>query len=184
MSENAVPKSNKKFPWWGWVIVGVVAIGAIGALGGGGPDEASDTASVAEEPATEPQESEPLVEGQITPALECLAVAESLRLAIEDGVDDLDSGNSVTRAAAVKAPNFESENIWFVAAEIAGNGIEPGQVIGVWATNRGADDSQSGLIFSVDGGAKNFSSWGSTEGTDIEIAGNAAGIAEARACLQ
>jgi len=182
LSENAVPKSNKKFPWWGWVIIGVLAIGAIGALGGGGSDEASDTASVGEELATEPQESEPLIEEQVAPALECLAVADSLRLAIEDGVDDVASSNSLTRAVAVKAPTLE--NVWFVAAEIAGDGIEPGEVLGVWATNRGADDSEPGILLSVDGGAKAFSIFVSTEETNIDVSPTTTGVAEARACLQ
>jgi hypothetical protein len=172
--------AKKKLPWWVWLVGGVLVLGGIGSVVGGDDTGSSTTAEqvpgetlVTEEPAAvdEPAET----------TLDCLPVADSLIAAIQDGVDDVEASNTISRAAAVKAP--ERENVWFIAAEILGDGIEPGQAIGVWGTNRGADDSESGLLFSVDGFAKEFSSWGSTEGTDFEISGAEAGIKEAKACL-
>lgn len=111
---------------------------------------------------------------------ECLPVSESLLAAINQGVLGVDPSNSLTRAYAVVAP--ERENVWFVAAAIAGPGIKEGEAIGVWATNRGADDSSPGVIFSVDGFAKNFSDWGDG-GSNIGLSSAEKGVQDAINCF-
>ena len=147
--------------------------------GAGTSDESSTEAQpetrVSETPTNSPgASSKSTAEG-------CLEVADSLLAAIGAGVTGLDNSNSVIRAAAVKSPDFAE--VWFVAAEIAGPGIEKGEVVGVWATNRGADNSRPGLIMSVDPYAKAFSDWGDAASTDAKISAGDRSVDLAKACL-
>jgi hypothetical protein len=66
-----------------------------------------------------------------------------------------------------------------VAADIHGIGMEGNGEIGVWATN---SLDGSGLIFAVDGLAKEFSDWGHGDTTDANIMQSSDGVAEAKEC--
>jgi hypothetical protein len=64
-------------------------------------------------------------------------------------------GTNLSAARMVKDP--ERQNVWLIAAEINGPGIESAGDVGVWATNNPDDP---GTIFAVDSFAGEFSSWG------------------------
>jgi hypothetical protein len=98
---------------------------------------------------------------------------------IQTGIKDIDQNNDVTSNIwAVHSNDFE--NIWFVAAEIQGSGIQPKEAIGVWAIS--GDPASPGIILSVDGFAKNFSIYPDGSTTDAQTAMSDDGAQEALAC--
>jgi hypothetical protein len=122
-----------------------------------------------------------------TPAEEPAAAAECVTptQAHIDGIAEglVGAGNALTRAAAIRAT--EREDVWFIAAEIAGPGIEPGQAIGLWATNSDiSGDRITGMTISVDGFAKEFSQWPDGGASAFALSQFEDGAQEALDCLR
>jgi len=67
-------------------------------------------------------------------------------------MQERDGTGTLVKAAAVKSPDFK--NVYFVAVEFALPGVENPQ--GVFATN---DLGEGGIIYAVDGIAKEFTTW-------------------------
>jgi len=108
----------------------------------------------------------------------CVTVPSALVAAIEEGLT-VSGGGTLRNARAVKSNDFEK--VYMVAADIQGAGMEGNEQVGVWATNSLKGD---GLIFSVDGQAKEFSDWGDGATTDANITQAADGVDEARECAR
>ena len=142
------------------------------------PSESSDKTQ-AEEASS--QETEPVAEDVRSGSDGCIAISARLFESLNTGIQDVQASNSVLKAMAFRAPGRAS--VWFIAAEVQGPGIGAGDAVGVWATNSGVEDNDFGSLFSIDGIANAFSSWGSTEGTSIEISRFEDGVQESRECL-
>ena len=90
--------------------------------------------------------------------------------AIEQGLT-VTGGGSLSNGQVVRSDDFE--NVYFVAAQIEGEGMEDS--VGVWATN---DPGGDGTIFSAEGFAREFSDWGDGPG----FSPSDDGLDEARDC--
>jgi len=88
------------------------------------------------------------------PSVRCEPVAREVVSGITEGLT-VQGGGSLQNAQAVKSNDFE--DVWFVAADLEGAGLDRTDDIGVWATN-----SITGVasIFAADSVAKEFSEWG------------------------
>ena len=104
----------------------------------------------------------------------CEAVSPALVAGISSG---LKGATGLRFASAVKSKDFA--NVYMVAADLEGPGLEGAADRAVWATN---DLAGNGLIFSVDEVAKEFSSWGPGDRTDAKIGGTSDGVAQAKRC--
>jgi hypothetical protein len=90
-------------------------------------------------------------------------------------------GGSLRNAQAVKSKDFDQ--VYFVAADIQGPGLEGSADIAVWAANR--LDGTSGLILlTVNNVAKEFSDWPDGARSDAKVAMTDDGAEEARICTQ
>lgn len=118
---------------------------------------------------------------QTTPtiALECIKVSQRTLEALKTGI--IETADLSGKIVAVKAPDFK--NVYFVAAQIAGEGI-PERAIGVWSTNGDvASETMATGFMSVNNYAKNFSDWGDSSKGSGAIYDDEKGVAEAAACL-
>jgi hypothetical protein len=86
----------------------------------------------------------------------CEAAPSALAAAISSG---LLGGTHLSGARMVRHP--DRQDVWLIAAEIDGPGIDGPGEIGVWATT---DPSGSGSIFSISAFADEFSDWGHMPG--------------------
>jgi hypothetical protein len=111
----------------------------------------------------------------------CLPVAESVRADIEAGINN-SPGTTITHTAAYVAG--DRAEVWFIAGELAGTGIDPGSAIGLWAMNANPDGTGSGLTIAVDGFADQFTDWPYGPDTSFEITSFEPGAQEALACLK
>jgi len=93
--------------------------------------------------------------GCIGPA-NCEAAPGALTAAISTG---LLGGTHLSGARIVRHP--DRSDVWLVAAEIDGPGVNGPGEFGVWATT---DPSGSGSIFSISAFADEFSDWGDMPG--------------------
>jgi hypothetical protein len=84
--------------------------------------------------------------------VDCQAAPNAIVEAIETG---LLGGTRLSRTAMVRDP--ERSNVWLVAGEIDGPGVEEQGDVGVWATNNPQDP---GTVYAVDPYADQFSDWG------------------------
>ena len=109
----------------------------------GGTDSGSDTSS-------SPPADTSGGASSSSPDNDCLKVSRAMVNGLNEG---LQHGVKITRAAAVKAQGFH--NVYFIAGKLKGPGVDD---TGVWATNHGLKPGD-GLIFSVDGMAREFSVW-------------------------
>ena len=107
----------------------------------------------------------------------CEAVSDDLLAAIGSGLD----GGGLTLREGQAVRSEEREEVWFVAADIEGPGLEGTSDIAVWATN--SLEVGGGLILSVDALAQEFSVWPDADTTDAEIADTEDGVDEARQCV-
>jgi len=112
--------------------------------------------------ATAPGTVAPTVEQVVTPTPEpepvssCINVAQSTVDALNTSINAIQAGNSITAAYAIKAG--ERENVYFIAADVTGDGMKPGDAPGLWATNDDVTvDPHSGMMFSVNSYANMFS---------------------------
>ena len=96
--------------------------------------------------------------------------------AIAEGLT-VTGGGTLRNGYAVKSDDFAK--VYMVAADIQGTGMEGDNEIGVWATN---SLDGAGLIFAVDGLAKEFSDWGRGDTSDAHITLSSDGVSEAKEC--
>jgi hypothetical protein len=101
---------------------------------------------------------------------------ERIRLAIQDDTP----GNNITNLYAVKSSDFEK--VFMVGGNITGDGIKPGEAIGVWAFG-GDLDNPSG-IFSVNHMAQEFSVYGLGSTTTYLITMSSDGAEEVKECVR
>jgi hypothetical protein len=106
----------------------------------------------------------------------CEKVSSALLNAIAEGLT-VTGGGTLRNGYAVKSKDFAK--VYMVAADIQGVGMEGDSDIGVWATN---SLDGAGLIFAVDGRAKEFSDWGHGDTTDANITQSSDGVSEAKEC--
>jgi endonuclease YncB( thermonuclease family) len=114
-----------------------------------------------------------------TTALRCEDVPQALVDGIASGIKP-ETGATLRGAQAVRSEDFDK--VWFIAADLEGPGLDGPDQIGLWATN--SLEAGSGLIFSVDGTAKEFTDWGDGGQTDAHLSTNDDGASEAKACVQ
>ncbi len=112
-----------------------------------------------------------------TASSRCVPVAPAVVRAISQGLT-ISGGGGIRGAKAVKSRDFS--NVYFVSARLIGPGLD-GSDTATWATNR---IKSIGLIFSVDGFAKEFSDWGDGGQTDAHLSMNNDGAAESRRCAR
>lgn len=108
----------------------------------------------------------------------CLTVDQSTIDAITAGLQ----GVTISTAAAYRSDDYEQ--VYFVAADLAGDGINPGDAVALFATN---DDPTApgieGPTLAVGGFAHEFSDWGHGEQTDAQLSISDHGADEAQDCL-
>jgi hypothetical protein len=153
------------------VRIHVIAVAAL--LSACTAETSSDDSGAPTEP---PQRA---TERQDAPESRCVAVPKGLVDAIEEGLT-VQGGGTLRNARAVKSEDFN--NVYMVAAELQGAGLEGADDIGVWATN--GLQAGEGLIFAVDAVAKEFSGWGDADRTDAQITQAADGAQEAADCAR
>lgn len=109
-------------------------------------------------------------------ATACTAVAPAVLTSIASGLT-VSGGGTLRDGQAVRSGDFR--NVWFVAAEIDGPGLERDGDVGVWALN--SLEPGGGLILSVDATARAFSDWpdGSKTSAAVSMANSGASAAEA-----
>ncbi len=96
---------------------------------------------------------------------------------IRTGVKGGGQFNDITgNVWAVKSNDFE--NLWFIAAQMTGPGLQPEEAIGVWAILGHIESPY--LILSIDGFAKSFSSYpdGATSNPQISMSNDGAQVAK------
>jgi hypothetical protein len=106
----------------------------------------------------------------------CEKVSSAALNAIAEGLT-VTGGGTLREGYAVKSKDFNQ--VYMVAADIQGTGMEGNGEIGVWATN---SLDGSGSIFAVDRVAKEFSDWGHGDTTDANITPSSDGVSEAKEC--
>jgi hypothetical protein len=149
------------------LLVGVVCLLAVASCGG---TETADSDNRTESP--QATASPTTVVGR------CEQVSSALLNAIAEGLTVGGSG-TLRNGYAVKSDDFSK--VYMVAADIQGVGMEGEGEIGVWATN---SLDGAGLIFAVDGLAKEFSNWGHGDTTDANITPSSDGVTEAKKCAR
>ncbi len=100
----------------------------------------------------------------------CRAVSAGKLDAIAAG---LEPGLSLRNGQAVRSDDYE--DVWMIAADLQGPGLDGGHEVAVWASSNLSPNS--GPIFAVDGLAREFSDWGHFGGVTDH------GVNEARACV-
>lgn len=121
-------------------------------LSGCGGGTAGDRAAPDEERANTEATAEP----EAQPEAECLDVPADLLAGIGEGLT-VQGGGSLRNGKAVQSADPEG---FLIAADIQGPGLEGPNDIGVWAVNGQLSAAESGLVFAVDGIAREFSEWG------------------------
>ena len=106
----------------------------------------------------------------------CEMVSSAVLNAIAEGLT-VNGGGTLRNGYAVKSDDFSK--VYMVAADIQGTGMEGDGEVGVWAMN---SLDGGGLIFAVDGLAKEFSDWGHGDTTDANITQSSDGVSEAKEC--
>lgn len=74
---------------------------------------------------------------------------------LRNGIKQIQESNDVLQGFAVRSEDYE--RVWFVAAEITGPGIDPKEVVGLWAMSGELEFPTT--VFSIDGAALEFSYW-------------------------
>jgi hypothetical protein len=111
----------------------------------------------------------------------CLAVPADLVHDIGEGLTEEGSLSlRVENAQAVKSTDYK--NVYFIAVDIQGPGLEGTTDIGVWASN--VLEPGKGMILSVDAVAAEMSKWPKGENTKAGVTMADDGAREAVACLE
>lgn len=129
-------------------------------------------------PVIVPTEPPPPTNTPIEKPTRCIPASIAQINVIQSGIKDIQNSNNIQTAWAVKSNDYE--NVWFIAAQIVGPGIEPGQVIGLWATSGNPDNP--GMILSANPFAVEFSSYPDGSRTDAQISQFDDGAQEALLC--
>ncbi len=108
----------------------------------------------------------------------CVPASNEQLEAIRAGIKDIAQGNDIKSGWAVKSNDFEK--VWFVAVKIYGTGMENGTGPGLWAIS--GELNSPGMILSVDGFAKEFSSYPDASKTDAAITISDDGAQDALSC--
>lgn len=106
----------------------------------------------------------------------CVDVPQKTMDAISEG---LTGGVRITSAAAVKSDDYAE--VYMIAGELDGPGLEGEGDVGVWASN--SLEPGGGLTLAVDGVANEFSEWPDGRETDAQMSISDDGVSEARDCL-
>jgi len=157
--------SEYRQPMLRWIAITAIVLVSVAGCSRGSAESRDDA---------QPPAAEEPVPGL---GLECLPVADSLVSRITDGLIE---GVTISSAGAVRSP--ERSEVWFVAAQLAGEGFEQSDVA-VFATSRGNDDSQEGVIIGVGGFAAEFSNWPKGDETSFALSITEEGVDEAISCL-
>lgn len=137
---TAIPVERRRGPRPRGITMAGVSLGALltlGVLSGCGnsastqitaPAEPTDVVVAASDSPT-PTETTP----QPSPSTSCLTVGKGARQWLDKGVHAIDPANSLGRAVAARDP--ERENVFIIAGEVLGPGMDPGSAVAIWATN-------------------------------------------------
>lgn len=112
------------------------------------------------------------------PEPDCLSVSPAVVEQMEAGLT-VQGGGSLSRAMAVRSPDHRQ--LYYVAADLDGPGLEGPRDVGVWATN---SLTSPGMIMAVGAVAIEFSDWGDGSTTDAATRSTDRAARDARRCLQ
>lgn len=138
------------------VVGGLIVFSIIGALS----DSGEETNTVARETATAPRDTTTSQEEAPSDSPEeaedgaCLSVPGELVRGIEEGLDTFGDG-TLRNARAVKSDDPEG---YLISADIQAPGLLGDDDIATWS--RTGSEINSGLLFAVDGLARELSDWG------------------------
>lgn len=126
--------------------------------------------------------SVPVTEAKVAPPADlCLSIAPDKIANIAQGLT-VSGGGSLDAVTARAVRSTDYDQVFFIAAEIDGTGMESAGEIGVWASN--SLEPGQGLIFAVDGLATEFSDWGDGASTDAQMTIVSAGAQESKDCVR
>lgn len=165
------------------IVAGAVVVVALASVSGSGNDTSGGPpldASGSNAPNAAADESSSSVTATTGDAsTSCITVSRSL-------LDDLEHGLTVTGGGSLRdgvaVRSQDHENVWYLAAEIDGEGMNESGDVGVWATSRNPTTNSPGLLFAVDAFAQEFSDWGS--GPPETFSSGDRGVRSARDCLR
>ena len=173
----------------------LVLIVVVVAQGSEESPDAEEQASADPTPTAATQtEPSPILEASPTPAptpgseqaasqpqdSRCEEVSQAMLNLIEDQLT-VDGGGSLRNGFAVKSEDYE--NVYMIAADIQGAGLDGDGQVGVWAANS-LEPQGSLIILAVDGLAKEFSDWPDGDQTDAQLSLVDDGVDEARDCVK
>lgn len=110
----------------------------------------------------------------------CLPVPPAKIANIAQGLT-VSGGGTLDAATARAVRSTDYAEVYFIAAEIEGSGMEGAGHIGVWASN--SLEPATGMILAVSGFATEFSDWPDGATTDAQLSSGAAGAQQAKACV-
>jgi hypothetical protein len=146
---------------------GAVIVILTGVLSAGACGETQQPSSSGEPPKSEARRTS-----------SCKRASKKLLDAIETGLQ-VDGRGNLRHGYVVRSKDFAK--VYMVAADIQAAGLEGPDEVGVWATN---SPQAEGVIYAVDGIAKEFSDWGDASKTDAAIDISADGVNEAKRCAE
>lgn len=146
----------------------LIALLLVALVGCGSDDESAESAP---EGRDKPANSAP---ADPEPSSDCEEPTPALLRAIEEGNESV--AFKLGNAAAYLSPDYKQ--VYFVAAEMSGPGLEDGDV-GVWATT----NLETGPILAVDGFARQFSVWPDSDQGQMDIGAADPGVGKAKDCL-
>lgn len=152
----------------------LILVGLLVALVGCGGSTARDDTPTAPTQPTAAAPTAPVQASQATSR--CVPAPEPLVAAISDGLD-IAGGGSIEHVQAVKSDDFEQA--WFIAGDLQGASLNQAGPIAVWVTN---EIDGTGMIYSVNSFATEFSQWGDGGTTDAEFSMTDDGANEAEDC--
>ena len=188
--------------WWSWsthggtgrkvigfglpaVLIAILLLVAQGDEEPAGGDEEvgrdrPPTAAAAQVHPSPTPEPSPMPEQATSPRPDsrCEAVSQAMLDLIDDQLTV--DGGSLRNGFAVKSEDYE--NVYMIAADIQGPGMDDDGQVGVWAAN-GLEPEGSLIILAVDGLAKEFSDWFDGDQTDAQLSLADDGVDEARECV-
>jgi hypothetical protein len=185
MGMSAIKAAWAKFWAWPWKakapIMAAVAIVALALIPTSDDEpgvaqaqpDATEAASATAGPSETPK---PTATPAPTVVSRCVEVPAALIEAIASGLET--GGEASLRNVFAVRSNDYSE-VYFVAGDIQGPGLDGDDEIGIWATN---SLEGRGLILAADGFAQQFSVWPDADKTDAEISWTDDGGREAKDC--
>lgn len=124
----------------------------------------------------------PFVHSKPPDLTRCLQVPERAVEALSEGIE---KGITVRGAQAVKSATLSNgKEIYFVAVDLQGEGINDTVDVALFATRSGIEDDNTVGFISVDALAIEFSDWGPSAGTKLEIDNSQDGASLAEECVR